>query len=73
VTLFWVVWLVLGGLVELVALARKDPNDTLSEHVWSWLRVRDPRPTVPFVALRVVLGGVLVWLIGHFTMGWWSI
>lgn len=71
-TLFWITWGVLGGLVELTALARKAPDDTLSEHVWRWIRVGDPRPTVPFVLLRVFTAVACVWLAAHFSMGWMS-
>jgi hypothetical protein len=70
--LFWVTWAVLGGAVEVTALIRKAPDDTLSEHVWDWLRVRDPRPTVPFIILRVILAIACVWLAVHFPLAKWS-
>lgn len=69
---FWPTVLLIGGAVELVALASKEPGDTLSEHVWSWLKVGDPRPTGPYVLLRIATAGVCVWLAGHFAMGWWT-
>lgn len=71
-TALWIVWGLMFLGVEGVALFNKQAGDTLSEHVWGWLRVKDVRPTGPTVALRVVLAGFLVWLLGHLTMGWWS-
>lgn len=71
-TVAWVVWLLGFAVLEGVALARKAPGDTLSEHVWSWFRVRDERPTPLVWLLRVplLIGGV--WLTGHLAFGWWS-
>lgn len=69
---FWVSVLLAGGTVELVALKRPAPGDTLSEHMWKWLRVADPRPTLPFIVLRALTAAVMVWLAGHFAMGWWT-
>ncbi len=69
---FWSALVVLGLSVEAVALARPERGDTASEHVWRWLRVRDSRPTLPFVILRVLVAIACVWLSGHFAMGWWS-
>lgn len=69
----WIVWGALFALIEGLALVRRIPGATLSEHVWSWLRVRDARPTGATVTMRVLLGVVLVWLVGHLTMGWWTL
>lgn len=68
----WLTILVSGGLVELYALFSRAAGDTLSEHVWKWLKVADPRPTLPFIGLRVLMAVACVWLAGHFAMGWWT-
>ena len=80
----WVVWLVatIGSflMLELPALFNRTAGDTLSEHVWKWLRVKGgsgrPFANEVHVALaylfRVILGVFLLWLTGHLTMGWWS-
>jgi len=71
-------WIVLGALAliaEIIALIRKQPNDTLSEQVWAWLRV-DPGTTTMVNALQswrsFVVGALLLWLMGHFLFGWWT-
>lgn len=73
---FTVIWLTLGtigGITEIVALARKERHDTLSEHVWAWWHVYDRRPTPLVVVGRVVLLTIMVWLTGHFAFGWWTL
>lgn len=69
-TAAWVFWFAFFGLVEGAALLNKTPSDTLSEHVWKWLRVFDARPTKLVIAARVVLALFLVWLCLHLTLGW---
>ena len=71
-TALWITWIAAFVIIEGIALARKDLNDTLSEHVWKWFRIRDPRPTGLTWLLRVPLfiGGV--WLTGHLAFGWWT-
>lgn len=71
-TVVWVALAVVGGATELIALRRRQPGDTLSEHVWRVTRVADPRPTAPVWILRAAVVLVLLWLAGHFAMGWWT-
>lgn len=71
-TAIWVTLLAVGGLTECVALIRKDKGDTLSEHVWKWLRVGDARSTPVTWTSRVLVAVACLWLAGHFSMGWWS-
>ncbi len=70
--MLWITWIAAFAALEGIALARKTPNDTLSEHVWKWFRIRDPRPTALTWLLRVplLIGGV--WLTGHLAFGWWT-
>ncbi|MDX6740754.1 hypothetical protein [Actinocorallia sp. A-T 12471] len=72
-TLAWIGWIAAFVVIEGVALARRAPGDTLSEHVWRWLRVRDARPTPLTWALRLLLVAGGVWLTGHLAFGWWSL
>jgi hypothetical protein len=68
----WIAWISVFVLLEGKALLAKTPGATLSEHVWAWFKVRDPRPTKTVIAGRVALGVFLAWLLGHLTMGWWT-
>ncbi|WP_223772937.1 hypothetical protein [Streptomyces sp. 135] len=72
-TLSWVAWLAAFGVIEGLALARKRPDDTLSEHVWCWFAIarRDPQPD-GFTRLRrfLLLAGI-GWLGAHFLTGGW--
>jgi hypothetical protein len=72
-TVVWVAVFVVGGVTELVALLNRRDGDTLSEHVWRVFRVRDPRPTPVVLILRGLMILVLIWLTGHFGMGWWTL
>lgn len=72
-TIGWVAWILGFVLLEGIALARKPLGDTLSEHVWTWFRVRDRRPTVLTWAGRGVLLIAGVWLTGHLAFGWWTL
>jgi hypothetical protein len=69
-TLAWLAWMAWFVVVEGVALFNKEPDDTLSEHVWKWFRVRDRRPTAVVVAGRVALALFMVWLGLHFVFAW---
>lgn len=71
-TVVWTTLVIVGGITELVALANRRAGDTLSEHVWRIVKVGDPRPS-PFVwILRAAIALVVLWLAGHFAMGWWT-
>jgi hypothetical protein len=71
-TVAWLAWAAIFALVEGKALASKQPGDTLSEHVWAWFHVRDPRPTGLVWVLRSVLLIALTWLFLHLGFGWLS-
>ena len=63
----WILWLVMFGVVEGAALINKGRNDTLSEHVWSWFKIRDkPRQ---WTVRRFALAFFLVWLLVHMVAG----
>lgn len=73
--MFTAVWIVLGAVgavTELVALARPQKGDTLSEHFWRVCRVKDPRPTPVVWVIRALVALVMIWLAGHFSLGWWT-
>lgn len=64
-TAAWIIWLVMFGVIEGAALKNKAPGDTLSEHVWKWLKIKDkPRG---WNLRRAGLGLFLVWLLLHLT------
>ena len=69
----WIAWIVLFAGFESIALCRKAPGDTLSEHVWRWfgIGVHGDRPKATgWVRLRrVALLSSLVWLVLHFLTG----
>ena len=72
-TWLWIGWIAIFAAVEGVALARKAPGDTLSEHVWKWFAVGEPRdrPTMTGWARlrRFALLAGLAWLSLHFLTG----
>jgi hypothetical protein len=74
-TIFWLSFGLVGLVAEGAALARTAPGDTLSEQVWAWLRVA-PGKTPARAALlswrSALVGGLLLWLTGHFVLGWWA-
>lgn len=72
-TIAWIAWGAAFAVLEGVALARKERGDTLSEHVWGWLRIRDARPTAFTWVARVFLVVAGVWLTGHLAFGWWTL
>ncbi|WP_330478689.1 hypothetical protein OG301_26790 [Streptomyces platensis] len=72
-TLSWVVWLAAFGVIEGLALARKRPGDTLSEHVWQWFAInqRDQMPSGLTRLRRFALLAGVTWLGVHFVTGGW--
>ena len=63
----WIFWLAFFAVVEGVALLDKDRGDTLSEHVWSWFKIKDkPRQ---WTWRRIVLAAFLAWLLVHMVAG----
>jgi hypothetical protein len=69
----WIAWVVAFLGLEAKALISKEAGDTLSEHVWKWFMVRDPRNTPATLGLRGVLLAFLVWLTGHLGFGIWTL
>lgn len=59
-SVWWAALLTIGGVLEAVAIYRRGPGDTLSEHVWA---VMLGWPGAPIYA---VLAWVLLW---HFPWG----
>ena len=72
-TVLWILWIVAFVVIEGEALLIRQPNSTLSAHVWRWFAVKDPRPTPRTWALRAVLLVFLVWLLLHLGFGWLSL
>jgi hypothetical protein len=73
-TFTWI-WVFLGTaalLTELAALFSKPAGGTLSEHVWTVLRVGDQRPSSAVWAGRIALAAFLLWLLPHFGLGWFT-
>lgn len=69
----WIGWLAAFGVLEGIALARKEPEDTLSEHIWRWFAIGRPGNRPKFTGLvqlrRFVLLAGLAWLAAHFLTG----
>ena len=59
-TIAWLMWLAMFGVIEGVALVRKEPGDTLSEHIWKWFSIKDKAKG--WVVRRGVLALFLLWL-----------
>jgi hypothetical protein len=71
-TIIWASLALAGGATELIALANRRDGDTLSEHIWRIARVGDSRPTALVWTVRAAIALVMLWLAGHFAMGWWT-
>ncbi|QPB09990.1 hypothetical protein CPT_Sitrop_076 [Streptomyces phage Sitrop] len=69
-TWLWVGWLAAFLVIEGVALKRKAPGDTLSEHVWKWFHTdKLTKPTGTTRLRRFVLLAFMAWLSVHFLTG----
>lgn len=66
----WLAWLVAFVLLEAAALVTGRTGPTLSEHVWSWFRVRRGWGQVSVAIPRVALLAFLTWLLLHLGFGW---
>jgi len=66
-TVAWLLWGAMFVAVEGAAIIDKDPGDTLSEHVWSWFRVKDKGSG--WKIRRRVLQLFMTWLSAHFVLG----
>jgi hypothetical protein len=66
-TWLWIIWIAFFAVIEGFALARKDRNDTLSEHIWKWFQIKD-KPQ-QWTWRRAVLAGFLAWLLIHMVAG----
>lgn len=69
-TWWWALWLVIGfGVPEAIALIRKRPGDTLSEHVIEWFATK-PGAKGDLVKLRrFILLAAMAWLSVHWLSG----
>lgn len=71
----WLSWASAGVVAELVALARTQRGDTLSEQVWAYLHVTPGHTPLSAALVRFptyMLAVFLLWLVPHFTLGWWA-
>lgn len=66
----WVAWLAAFVAIEGAALARGRAGATLSEHIWSWLRVRRGWGKASVAIPRGALLIFLTWLLLHLAFGW---
>jgi hypothetical protein len=67
------IWIAIGVAIlatEGVALLNSKTGDTLSEHVWNWITIRN-KPK-KFTAYRFFVLAFMLWLTGHFAFGWWA-
>lgn len=63
----WAIWIGMFAIIEGAALMRKEPGDTLSEHVWDWFDAgKKPRG---WTLRRIGLGAFMLWLTAHFLFG----
>ena len=68
---FWAVLLIIGGVVETVALATGHPEWTLSEFVWRACNVTPGQSIYKWTAVHVLLALALIWLWFHFVFRIW--
>lgn len=81
-TIVWIGLLIAGLVIEGIALFNAKRGDTLSEHLWAWLGVRnnawkcgpDSNAVTPVWTLRVartLFIFFMAWFTLHITMGGW--
>ncbi|AWN07373.1 hypothetical protein SEA_MANEEKUL_3 [Streptomyces phage Maneekul] len=69
-TWLWIFWIGAFVVIEGVALARKEPGDTLSEHVWKWFHTQQGQKWSKTTRLRrFILLAFMAWLSVHFLTG----
>lgn len=71
-TWWWALWIIIGfGVPEIVAIVRRKRGDTLSEHVWSWFKLKGHKDGLtPWGAFRrFVFLSFWAWLTIHFVFG----
>lgn len=56
-TIAWCVWAAVGLIIEIAALRDKRKGDTLSEHIWTLVRI----PVIWWTT-----AGLLIWAVIHF-------
>lgn len=68
---YWLAWLVVGfGVPETIALIH-NPEDTLSDTVWSWFGVKTGMPIWQWNVLHIALLLFMIWLLGHMAFRIW--
>ena len=66
----WLAWIAAFFVIEGSALARHQPQNTLSDHVWAWANVpRHLAPTRETRMRRLALLAFVAWLSAHFLTG----
>lgn len=67
-TVAWLLWIAMFFVIEVPAIIRKAPGDTLTEHVRKWFSTRDKSPQ--WRLRRLTLACFILWLAVHFFLGW---
>lgn len=67
-TFAWLFWIAMFATIEAAAIINRQPNDTLSEHIWRWAATRT-KPT-GWQVRRFALLAALAWLSTHLLTGW---
>lgn len=71
-TIGWLAWGALFALIEGHAIATKNWNGTLSNHVRRWIGSTSPTQNTSTYVRRGMLVIFMGWLTGHFVMDWWG-
>lgn len=66
-TVGWLLWILWFVVEEGFALANKQENDTLSEHVWKWASIKNKGNG--WRLRRFLLLAGMCWLLVHFMTG----
>ncbi len=69
-TWVWIAWGVYFAIVETLSIMNKRKGDTLSENIWKWFAVTDPKAKLRTLRRAGLLVGML-WLLIHFITGGW--
>jgi hypothetical protein len=68
-TVFWIVWLAMVAVGDVIAAVNKQRGDTLTEHVRKWCSLQGKGKL--WRIRRLALALLLVYLVGHFFGGLW--
>lgn len=70
--IYWALWIIIGFMVpETIALVTRKYQNTLSDTVWGWFKVRTGDSIWHWTFPHLILFAFMIWLLGHLTFRIW--